>query len=158
MKKPAKNLSKFKPASDNFEFRNFPFYWIMRLGNRYIHKMEVALKKVDMNTTSWRVCMILRENGALSISDITTHAVSRLPTITKTVYNMQEKGLVKIKPRHDDGRVSEVTITGEGLAKVATVLGSTTKLFDQVFDGLTEAQVRNLTSTMEKMFNNLSND
>jgi len=158
MKKPSKHLSKFKPASDDFEFRDFPFYWIMRLGNRYTHKMEVALKKVDMNKTSWRVCLILRENGALSISDITTHAVSRLPTITKTVYKMQEKGLVQIKPRLDDGRVSEVTITEQGLTTVATVLANTTKIFDQVYDGLSEAQIRNLNNTMEHMFNNLSDD
>ena len=151
-------ISQFKPADDNFEFRQFPFYWIAKVANRYSHKMEVALKKIDMNITSWRVTMILKEHGALSITDIATHAASRLPTITKMVYKMQDKGLVVVKPKADDGRVSVVTITDKGLENVKFVIENTTRIFDSAFKGMTEAQVRKMNSSLQKLFLNLSDE
>lgn len=154
----ATGINQFKPADDNFEFLQFPFYWIAKVANRYAHKMEIALKKVDMNITSWRVIMILKQHGVLSITDIASHAASRLPTITKMVYKMQDKGLVVVKPKADDGRVSEVTITKKGLENVKFVINNTTRIFDSAFKGMTEAQVRKLNSTLQKLFLNLSDE
>ena len=158
MKNKTKKLSKYKPASDEFEFRQFPFYWMMKLSNRYAHQMEVALKKVNMNISYWRVGMILREHGVLSISEIATHAVYRLPTITKTVYKMQENGFVTIKPNDDDRRVSMVTITDQGLETIESIITNTTDVFNNAFDGMTEAQLRNLTSSLQHIFSNLSEE
>ena len=158
MNASSEQLSQFKPISKDFEFRHFPFYWIVRLGNRYSHKLEVALKKVNINITTWRVGMILRENGALSISEIATHAVSRLPTITKTVYKMQEQGLASIKPHEKDGRVSMVTITELGLERVESVLANTTRVFDRAFEGMSEKQLNVLNDSLQQVFDNLEDD
>jgi DNA-binding MarR family transcriptional regulator len=155
-KKTTSPLSKFKPISNDFEFREFPFYWVMQLGNRYTHKMETALKKANINITTWRVSMILRENGALSITEVATHAAARLPTITKTVYKMQEKGLVDIKPRESDGRVSIVTITDVGLETIQSIIKNTVKVFDDAFDGFTKAQLDELNTQLQTIFSNLS--
>lgn len=102
--------------------------------------------------------MILREHGALSITEIATHAVSKMPTITKVVYKMQTQGLVEIKPREGDGRVSMVTITQQGLETIETVIANTTKLFDAAFDTLTENQLQTLNQTLQTIFNNISDD
>ncbi len=158
MNQKSKHLSSFKPVSEDFEFRQFPFYWVMRLGNKYTHQMEKTLKKLDLNITGWRVGMILRENGALSITEISVHAVARLPTITKHVYKMQEQGLVKIRPREDDGRVSVVTITQQGLDKIESVIARTTKVFDAAFEGITEKQLLELNELLQRIFLNISDD
>jgi len=155
MSRDSKTLSKFKPANEDFEFRQFPFYWVMRLSNRYTHKMEVALKKVNMNITVWRVGMILREHGDLSITEITTHAVSRLPTITKTVYKMQERGLVEINPHKEDGRVSIVNITQEGINTIESVIANTTRVFDTAFEDIPAEQLQQLNETLQKIFLNM---
>lgn len=147
--------SHFKPFDKDFEFRQFPFYWISRVGNRYEHRMEFALKKVGMNITSWRVCMILRENGAISMSDIATHAVARLPTITKVVYKLKEKGLVEVKPSLDDARVSIVKITTEGDETLQSVLKSTTKIFNEAFEGFSEEDIKQLNTSLAKLFTNI---
>ena len=155
MDKHNKTLNKFKPANEDFEFRQFPFYWLMRLSNRYTHKMEVALKKVNMNITVWRVGMILREHGDLSITEIATHAVSRLPTTTKTVYKMQERGLVEIRSHKDDGRVSVVKITEEGVKTIESVIANTTKVFDTAFDDIPAEELDQLNGTLQKIFSNM---
>lgn len=145
----------FKPSDEDFEFRKFPFYWISRVSNRYEQRMDYTLKKIDMNITSWRVCMILREHGAISMSEIATHAVAKLPTMTKVVYKLQDKGLVYVRPSPEDARVSIVEITQAGIDKLQQVFKSTTKMFNQAFDEFSEEEIKVLNTGLAKLFSNI---
>lgn len=150
------DLKKYKPASANFEFREYPFYWVMRLGSRYTQTMEVQLKKVNMNITSWRIGLILRENGTLSMTEVAKHAVGRLPTITKAVYKMQERGWVEIRQSDSDGRVTLVSITSEGLETIVEVISKTAKTIDRAFEGMSKNETDQLNALLQKVFNNLA--
>ncbi|MFT6045560.1 MAG: DNA-binding MarR family transcriptional regulator [Arenicella sp.] len=152
------NLDKFKPASAKFEFREYPFYWVMRLGSRYTQAMEIQLKKKGMNITSWRIGMILRENGTISMTDVAKHAVGRLPTITKSVYRMQGQGLVKVKQSEKDGRVTMVSITPLGLDTIDEMIVSTSRIIDRAFEGLKKTETSQLNVLLQKVFNNISNE
>lgn len=136
----------------------FPFYWLARLNAQYALKMEVELKKVNMNTSRWRVAMLLKEHGELSITDLATHAISKLPTITKIVYKMKDEGLVNVEALASDGRVTIVSITKKGYESVESVISQTEKLFDRAFDGFTETQIKKLNAQLQKLFNNLSDN
>lgn len=149
-------ISKFKPASDTFEFQEFPFYWMAKLSNLYHQKMERSLKIAGMNTTSWRIGMILKEYGTLSMTDLANHAVGRLPTITKSVYKLQDQGLVEVRPNKEDARVSMVSITNEGQSTIDEVIQNTERLFNIAFDDFTEKDLRNLNFNLKKIFANLS--
>lgn len=128
----------------------------MRLGSRYTQAMEIQLKKVNMNITSWRIGLILKENGKLSMTEIAKHAVGRLPTITKSVYKMQERGWVEIKQSDSDGRVAMVNITDIGLEIINDVIGRTSKTIDRAFDGLSKKETDHLNVLLQKVFNNLA--
>lgn len=154
----SKKLKKYKPSSANFEFREYPFYWVMRLGSRYTQTMEIKLKKVNMNITSWRIGMILRENGILSMTEVAKHAVGRLPTITKSVYKMQERGWVEVKQCENDGRVTMVNITKDGLKTINQVIGTTSKTIDRAFEGMSKKETDQLNTLLQKVFNNLADD
>ena len=151
----SKSLNKFKPSSDTFEFREYPFYWVMRLGNRYTHTMEKQLKLSNMNITMWRVALILREHGKISMSEIATHAVGRLPTITKSVYRMQEEGLVKVSQNTNDARVTNVSITKTGIEVISRVIESTSKTINRAFEGLEQSEVETLNNHLKTIFENL---
>jgi DNA-binding MarR family transcriptional regulator len=153
-----KRLDEYKPSSINFEFRKYPFYWVMRLGNRYTHVMESRLKKLNMNITSWRIGLILRENGTLTMSEVAKHAVGRLPTITKSIYRMQNQGFVTVKQSDNDGRVTMVSITDQGLDTINQVIENTTKTIDRAFDGLSKSETDNLNATLCKILENLSDN
>ena len=153
----AKNpLGKYKPSSDDFEFREYPFYWVMRLGNCYTQAMEVQLKQINMNMTSWRVGMILRENGTISMTEIAKHAVGRLPTITKTVYRMQEQGLISVTQNKNDGRVTMVAITKLGAKTINQVISDTSRIIDRAFEGLGKGEIDNLNQLLKRIFDNLN--
>lgn len=151
-----KNLSKYKPVSKEFEFREYPFYWVMRLGNRYTQNMEVQLKKINMNITSWRIALILRENGELSMTHVAEHAVGRLPTITKSIYRMQDQGWVEVSTNKDDGRVTMVKITEKGEQTIDSVIQSTAKIIDRAFDGISKKEIDQLNASLQAVYNNLS--
>lgn len=149
------SLSKYMPASDNFEFRQFPFYWLMRVSNAYMMKIERSLKKININTTSWRILLILREEGALSVTDIASHAVVKMPTITKSTYKLQAEGMVEIKTCDKDGRVSIVVLTEKGSETVSQIIERTKKAFEHIYDDLSPDEIEQLNNILQKLFFNL---
>lgn len=90
------------------------------------------------------------------MTKVAEHAVGRLPTITKAVYRMQDQGWVEVSTNKDDGRVTMVKITAEGLKIVDTVIENTSKIIDRAFDGLSKKETDQLNTSLKKIFNNLS--
>lgn len=155
MKKSTSKLDKFKPAAADFEFQQYPFYWLMRVGSAYSMRMERSLKKQGINLTAWRILMILREVGALSVSEVATHAVAKTPTITRATYSLQEKSLVLIRTSRDDGRVSIVELTEKGREVITSIIENTEKLFDNIYEDFTAQQIETFNTTLQKLFINL---
>lgn len=152
----SEKLEKYRPASDNFEIEEFPFYWVARLSALYAIEMEKTLKPMNMDISRWRVAMLLRIHGELSISDIAEHALGKLPTITKIVYRMRDEGLVEVNTSETDGRVTVVTLTELGHSNVERVLDGTQGVFKKAFKGFTEPQILKSNQLLRKLFDNLS--
>lgn len=151
-----KSSNKFKPSSENFQFREYPFYWLMRLSNRYTQAMESQLKLMGMNITSWRISLILRNYGSISMTEIATHAVGRLPTITKSVYRMQNQGLVTVTRSENDARVTMVSITDLGLETVEQLIKNTARTIDRAFTDLSGEELETMNKLLKKVFENIS--
>lgn len=152
----SKQLSRHNPASEDFVKDDFPFYWVARLNNIYHHHMELALRKVGADLPTWRILFILRENGTSSMSDISLHAVVKLPTITKIVYRLQERGLVLTSTSASDGRVTEVSLTPEGEEMLSRMRKATENVFLKGYAGLTPPKIERLNKMLMQVFDNLS--
>jgi DNA-binding MarR family transcriptional regulator len=151
----SKQLSRHNPASDDFVKEEFPFYWIARLNNIYHHHMERALHKVGADLPTWRILFILRENGTSTMSEISLHAVVKLPTITKIVYRLQERGLVSASTSATDGRVTEVSLTPIGLDAITEMRKVTESVFLKGYEGLTPVKIERLNKMLMQVFDNL---
>lgn len=152
----SKQLSRHNPASEDFVKDDFPFYWVARLNNIYHHHMELALRKVGADLPTWRILFILRENGTSSMSDISLHAVVKLPTITKIVYRLQERGLVLTSTSASDGRVTEVSLTPKGDEMLSRMRKATENIFLKGYAGLTPPKIERLNKMLMQVFDNLS--
>lgn len=152
----SKQLSRHNPASEDFVKDDFPFYWVARLNNIYHLHMERALRKVGADLPTWRILSILRENGTSSMSDISLHAVVKLPTITKIVYRLQERGLVLTSTSASDGRVTEVSLTPKGEEMLSRMRKATENIFLKGYAGLTPAKIERLNKMLMQVFDNLS--
>lgn len=153
-----KRVNRHNPASQDFKKEEFPFYWLARVNGRYSMAMEKALKKVDMDIPRWRILLILKDNGSSSISEISTHAIAKLPTVTKIVYRMKADGLVQTNVCANDGRVTQVSLTEAGYQTIEQSHKVTADIFKTSFKGLTDAQLNKLNSLLETLFDNLPQD
>lgn len=151
-----KKLEKYLPSSESFDVNEFPFYWVARLNALYSREIEKTLKPMNMDISRWRVAMLLRLHGEMSISDIAEHALGKLPTITKIVYRMRDEGLVNVEQSATDGRVTVVSLTEKGYDNVEVVKERTQDLFKKAFQGFTEPQINKTTHLLQRFFDNLS--
>jgi len=155
MKDNNSQLNKFKPSSPYFEFQQFPFYWLIRTGAAYSLRMEKSLRKNNLNSTAWRILLILREMGNLSVTELAAHAVAKTPTITRATYKMKTEGFLDIYTSPHDGRVSIVEITPKGRESIDMVIENSQKLFVNIYEDFTAEQIELLNQTLKKLFVNL---
>ena len=144
-----------RPSGPAFHKEEFPFYWIARINALYIREMTQALKTVDCDIPTWRVLAMLHDRGVSSISDIATHAIAELSTITKVVYRMKAEGLVATETAPHDGRVTHVTLTEAGERAMQRVTDATSGLFKRSFSGLTPAKMAQLNERLKIILENL---
>ncbi|BAI75090.1 transcriptional regulator (plasmid) [Azospirillum sp. B510] len=154
----AKKLRRYIPSDPAFNVEEFPFYWLARVQGVYSQRMEAALKRIGTDIPSWRVLFILKTRGTSSISELSTHAIVKLSTMTRIVYRMKAEGLVETGTNADDGRVTEVTMTPAGDALAERIQEATTKLFARSFEGLSEAQIARLNAILQQLYDNLAED
>ena len=145
----------FTPSSDEFSINKFPFYWIALTNSKYSLEMEKKLKTIGLDIIRWRILMLLKQHGEMSISEICMHAVGKIPTITKIVYRMQSDNLVGIKTSESDARVSLVSICDKGLDKIEHIISTTDDLFEAAFSGFTELEIETLNALTKKLLSNL---
>lgn len=133
----------------------YPFYLVTRLSSRYYACMEAVLKDIGMDVPRWRVLLILNEIRVASVSEIAAHAVSKLPTMTKTVQRLEKDGLVRTTSRQTDGRVTEVALTARGRQVVARVRPKGRLVFKQAFRDIDDQAIATLVTLLERIFANL---
>ncbi|WP_374266292.1 MarR family winged helix-turn-helix transcriptional regulator [Zoogloea sp.] len=154
----AQKHSRFLPTSEDFRYEEFPFYWLARAHRIYNHQMEKILKKLGADVPTRRVLLLLQNHGTLSISEIATHSVIKLSTITRIVQRMREDELVQTSTNVEDARITDVAMTPRGEKLLADIQQATHKIFVRGYTGFTEAQLKRLSQDLERLFNNLADD
>ena len=156
-----KQLRRYIPSSDDFDYSEFPFYWLAQVQGVYQHHLEKALDKVGADIPSWRILLFLKVHGSIrstSISDISTHAIIKVSTMTRIIQRMKADGWVETNVHAEDGRVKEVVLTPAGREKVIQIEQTTEKLFARSFKDLTQPQISRLNKTLKQLYRNLSED
>ena len=152
------NLDKHKPTHREFRYQDYPFYWIARVASIYSQRMEEELKREGLNLTGWRVGMILRQHGSLSISEISRHAAIRLSTVTRCVYLMQERGWLSVRRSPSDARVTEARVTEAGLELIERLIARTSRIFNRAFRGVSANELVATNDLLRRINRNLSDD
>lgn len=146
----------YLPASDAFTSVRSPFYWTARMNAKYTSRIDELLKSTGLNGAKWRVLMILHEYETLSMSDIAKHVVGKLSTITKTVYRMQNDGLVQTLPSSSDARVTEVYLTEFGENKLLDARRTVSRFAEIALEDFSSDEVHRFTLMLERVFRNMN--
>lgn len=137
-------------AAYDFNFMEWPFYWLARADRSYLSILETALARRDLDIASWRVLMILHARRSASVSEIAEHSIVKLSTMTKIIQRMQAAGLVTNHPSKSDGRITMVTITPRARKRAASP-GRAARIMERLFEDFTEVEQQLLVALLKKL-------
>lgn len=135
--------------------RTWPFYWLTRAMSRYTDSMASALEGTGLDLPSWRVVMVLREAGWLSVSEIASQANTKLAAMTKSIQRMKADGLVESREGEADRRVTLVALTPAGIAAADVAMDAARHVFRRAFHGMAESEQALLGELLRRVTENL---
>lgn len=148
-------LDAFMPSTTGFHYVDYPYYWIARTEALYARQMEKILKPLGIDMHSRRVLMVLQIHGMNTVSQLAERSTLKLPTLTRILQRLKASGLIATCTSAQDARVTEVTITEQGLQCVHQIHEATRNVFAKSYEGMTDTQLRQLMALLEQITGNL---
>ena len=108
------NPKKFIPENNSKSFETFPFFWITRINGKYVNLIEKTLKNIKIDNTKRKILLTVEALDEPNITEIANFAYLKLTTATKSVYKLQEQGLLRCFSSPKDERITIVQLTSEG--------------------------------------------
>ena len=144
-------------ASDyDFDFEDWPFYWLAKADRAYLAVLEVILSQLGLDIPRWRVLMVLHSRTTASVSELAEHSIVKLSTMTKIIQRMRVDGLVDTASSRKDGRVTEVTITKKGERAGKTAWTEANIIMQSAFSDFTDTEQKIMQALLQKLALNLS--
>jgi len=122
-----------------------------------VSKLNELLGQYDLSYSLWQVIFYLKTNGPSSLVDIANYYNIEKPSITRRVYRLEEKLIVRaISSKDKREKIIELTEKGEELYKVCRK--RITELEHNVMKGITENEQKIAFETLPKMEENITNE
>lgn len=94
------------------------------------------LVDVGITEQQWRVLRVLQEEGPLEPTRIAETACLLLPSLTRILQKLEEKGLIHRRRDPDDKRKQIIVVTAEGRALIDANLDRARALNERVRDAM----------------------
>lgn len=91
---------------------------LLRARERVMQPVRIVLLRAGVTEAQWRVLRVLDEVGATDATEIARQACLLMPSLTRILQGLEEKGLTRRTPHPHDGRKQLVTITSDGTALI----------------------------------------
>lgn len=144
------------PGSDLFQVEAYPFYLLNRAVSRYNVVIEAELRSIDIDIPFWRVLMILGEQSPLAIGQVARSAVINLSTMMRVIERMEKAGLVSTQPFEEDRRITAVTLTEAGQAKLIAARKATAPIYRKLIKGFSAGDFSRLLTLLNRLHDNLA--
>lgn len=120
-------MTRSLPATD----RSLPIA-LLRARERVMGPIRAMLADAGITEQQWRVLRVLAEDGALEPTRIADRACLLLPSLTRILQKLEEKGMIRRRPDPKDGRKQIVQITARGHKLIDENLDTSVALMEQV--------------------------
>ena len=144
------------PGQESFELDDYPLYNLNRTSATYIAIMSTTLKEIGMNQNQWRILGILGDKNPSTVTEIARRGVLKMSTLTRMLDRMERDGLVSRSLWKQDKRVVQIKITAKGRTGLKKILGPANGVYQKVFEGISDAEIKHLMKTLAKMRDNLN--
>jgi DNA-binding MarR family transcriptional regulator len=143
------------PSMGELGLNHFAPYLLNRVAAGWNADMSEELKRFDVTTLKMRVLAILSVSSGLAINELSVFAVTEQSTMSRTLDAMEEQGLIRRRPRADDARVRETSLTDKGAAAFAAIWPMMYGRFREMFDGISEDEYQAFTATLHRIIENM---
>jgi len=87
---------------------------LLRARERVMGPIRHLLSDVDLTEQQWRVLRVVQESGPIDPTQIADQACLLLPSLTRILQKLEEKGLINRARDEADRRRQVITLTVEG--------------------------------------------
>lgn len=91
-----------------------------------------VLTDVDLTEQQWRVLRVVQETGPIDPTQIAIEACLLLPSLTRILQKLEEKGFISRTRDRQDRRRQVVTLTEAGEAVIEENIGEALELIERI--------------------------
>ena len=121
-------------------------------------QQRLLLAEAGITVDQWVILQTLSRSDGLSQLEIGEAVFKDAPTITRIIDLLCQKQLTRRVPDPEDRRRFRIQMTALGQEKAEEVLPLVRDFREQAWKGLSEAEVDQLVSMLNRIYDNLEND
>ncbi|MFY9212750.1 MAG: homoprotocatechuate degradation operon regulator HpaR [Aestuariivita sp.] len=105
---------------------------LLRARERVMGPFRAMLADVDITEQQWRVLRVLHEEDSLDPTRIADRACLLLPSLTRILQKLTEKGLITRAPDRVDRRKQVIAITEAGVTLIEENLATSVEIMERI--------------------------
>ena len=134
---------------------NFIPYLMYRATNKLNARLLSRLKALKINPSQWRALSVLKAYGTLNVSEIVEHTLMEQPTVSRVVVQLEQDGLVQRNASTEDSRVTEVTLTADGIKAFEAIAPAALRHQDLAMQGLSKKEIKTFIDILARIEQNI---
>jgi homoprotocatechuate degradation regulator HpaR len=138
------------PQTPRATSRSLPIA-LLRAREAVMVPIRAMLSEAGVTEQQWRVLRVVHERGPSDPASIARDACLLMPSLTRILRGLEEKGLVARTPHETDRRTFWVRITAAGEALIATHLDESNRLFADLEDRYGAERLDRLLDLLEEL-------
>ena len=135
--------------------QQFAPYLMNRIMGRYNATLRDDFRRQHRTIPQVRTLAVLSVTDGVTVGDLSVYTVIEQSTLSRTLDALEAHGLVRREPGETDSRQRRVFLTDEGRAEFGRAWPAMHEAFEQMFDGIDDAEYAALVATLQKMLRNI---
>lgn len=138
-----------------YDLENSIGYLVNRAAQLIAARFGDDLKPHDVNLQAWRILAALSQAEHQSVSELADHTGAELSYVSRSVVQMQERGLVERNASPSDKRTVRVSLTKSGKELVRGLAPKGQRIERASVAEVSEADLKTTLDTLRKVCHNL---
>jgi Transcriptional regulators len=114
------------------------------------------LKPCDLTSAHAMYLIVLFENEGMTLKEVTENVGMDKANTTRVISDLKEKGYIYTDRTREGGRKFKVFLTDEGKIAAEIVRSAITKMLDNIFSILTDAERAQYIAILKKIITNMN--
>ncbi|WP_370302736.1 MarR family winged helix-turn-helix transcriptional regulator [Pseudooceanicola sp.] len=131
---------------------DFTPYLINRIIARYNKGVESALKAAGVSVAQMRALAVLAEAEPCTINELSVLTVIKQSTLSRTLDNMEQAGLIRREARDSDNRYRRISLTPAGFEAYKTAWPAMLAMQDTMLNALDPTERVTLNKLLVRVF------